>query len=123
MCDITKEHLLTPRRYMSNRLEVFAVPTKEEKQKDAVKTLSQIMLDFGIDEVEMVNNDSINFTIRVPATEDRISVFDTLNGGFSVSNSALSTVKHRYNDRTAVATNITLDKTQSPNSFLISLNF
>jgi hypothetical protein len=105
---------------MTPPITVYELPSQESKNQYAVEVISGLIEEFHVDEVCMVHQDQLNFTIKVPETQARKESFRALDG-FEVFDSNHSTIKHRYDDKTAVSTNVTHDKNRG--LFIISLNY
>lgn len=105
---------------MPDKDEVFALPTKEEKLDYVLTSVSGLMELFEIDDMHIENQDPINFTVKFPVTDKRLEAFKTLEG-FDLNESPFATVRHKFDDKTAVSTNICVDKTRG--SFILSMNY
>lgn len=107
---------------MTKKDEGFALPTKEQKQDYVLSEVSYLMGMFHQDEIQVSNLDQVNLQLRMPANTNAEEQFKCLEErGYGKADSSLATLYHRFDDTTAVASNVSFDKARKV--VIISMNY
>jgi hypothetical protein len=107
---------------MTKKDEGFALPTQGQKQDFVLSEVSYLMGMFHQDEIQVSNLDQVNLQLRMPAIANVVEQFKSLEDrGYSKSDSSMVTLYHRFDDDTAVAANVSFDKTRDV--VIISMNY
>lgn len=107
---------------MAKKDEGFALPTMEQKQVYVLSEVSYLMEMFHQNEIQVSNLDQVNLQLRMPANSNAEEQFKCLEDrGYGKADSKMATLYHRFDDDTAVASNVSFDK--SRNVVIISMNY
>lgn len=104
---------------MTKPHEVFALPTKEQKESFVLQEVSFLMDKLDVGEIQMSNLDQINLQFKIKSEDRDLEFLESR--GYEKTESSLATLYHKFDDNTAVASNVTLDKTRKV--VIVSMNF
>ena len=99
--------------------EGFSLPTKEAKEEFVLREVTELMKIMEVDEFQVSNLDQLNLQMRLAYDLKSLDYLEAR--GYEKVDSSLATLYHKFDDETAVASNVTLDKGR--NTVIISMNF
>ena len=105
---------------MKKMIVGYSMPTKEQKEDYVIKEVAYLMEVFNVDSVKVLNLDALNITANIMKTNQSKNL-NLESNGYTKSEDTYSTVFHKFDDETAVASNVAFDK--STDRVIISLNF
>ena len=106
---------------MHSKDDGFNLPTIEEKEQYVLNEVSELFSVFRQSAIKMSHMDKLNVTFRFGASPEIFKQLQTLpNMGYSETDSKTCSLYHKFDDETAVASNVSFDKERR--SVIISVN-